>query len=108
MKNKMSKIVNRVALGTTGIVTAANCFAGKVFALSSGVGDQTGNYKNGVRQLVGYVGGLVGLGIIAFGVFNIVIAIRNEDAEGRNKALLNLVTGAALTGIAAILAVFLK
>lgn len=107
MKRNMSTVMNRIAGSTAGIVTAVNLYLGQAFAIDSGVKDLTGNYKSGIKAVVGYIGGLIGLGIVAFAVFNLVMAVRNEDSEGRNKALLNLVAGAALTAISAILAVFL-
>ena len=110
MKNKFNKIkekINKVFL-TLGTASAtASILVSEAFAAGAFQGaDISKNMKSGALRLISGAAGIIGLIWVGFGVFNLIMAIRNEDADGRNKAILNLVAGGILTGIGTILTWF--
>lgn len=61
---------------------------------------------NGTKDLFGNIGTWGG-GLYAIGaIFTLILAIRNEDNEGRNKALLNLLAAIALLSTSVIIKLF--
>lgn len=61
---------------------------------------------SGAKTLFGVIG-TYGGGLYAIvAVFTLVLAIRNEDNEGRNKAILNLLAAIALLSMGVILNLF--
>ena len=61
---------------------------------------------DGAKSFIGTAGTFVGAIWVIAAVFTLVMAIRNEDNEGRNKALLNVVCGGVLCSLSLILALF--
>lgn len=62
----------------------------------------------GVKNLFATIG-TYGGGLYAIvAIFTLVLAIRNEDNEGRNKAILNLLAAIALLSMGVILNLFFK
>lgn len=59
-------------------------------------------FKTTIGNLGTYGGGLYTVGAI----FMLVLATRNEDGEGRNKAILHLLAAIALLSIGAIIKLF--
>ena len=78
----------------------------KATSFSAYSGTSSTSIMNGVITLLGtigtYGGGLYG----AAAVFTLVLALRNEDNEGRNKALLNLMAAIGLLAMGVILKLF--
>jgi hypothetical protein len=72
------------------------------FAEFSGAKSSSG-IVNGVIDFVGIIGTYGGAMYGAFAVYTLILAIRNEDNEGRNKAILNLVAAIALIATSSIL-----
>ena len=61
---------------------------------------------SGAKDLFGTIG-TYGGGLYAIvAIFTLVLAIRNEDNEGRNKAILNLLAAIALLSMGAIIKLF--
>ena len=89
------------------IATSAGMLMSTGFAsFAGGVEDQTAKIKGGTIDLIQAVGGVLGLIWILWGIFSLIMAIRNEDSEGRNKAILNIVAGGVLTAFDVIWAFF--
>ena len=108
LKTNLTNSINKIAYAWSALLVASNVYAGQAYAstLNGAPSKLDAKLKSGFIAIIKYVGGFVGFGILAFGIYNLVLAIRNEDSEGRNKALLNIVAGAVLTSIAAVLTVF--
>ncbi len=75
-----------------------------------GFAEYTGTNGNkivgGTRELFGKIGTWGGGLYAAAAGFTLILAIRNEDNEGRNKAILNLVCAIALLSTGAIISLF--
>ena len=88
--------MNKLALAT-----------GRVAALFSEYqGTNANQVVNGVKKLFGTVGTWGGALYLIFAIFTLVLAIRNEDNEGRNKAALNILAALALLSFSTILNMF--
>lgn len=104
-KNKTDKRVMAGAVALSTLVPATT----PVFAAGGSWG-YTGMSRDGVmtgfkETMIGAAQYLGGMWAIA-AVFFLVMALRNEDNEGRNKAAINLVAGIALLGFGTILNLF--
>ncbi len=107
MKNKFKERINKVflTLGTASATTSI--LVSEAFAAGAFQGaDLSKNMKSGALRLITGAAGIIGLIWVGFGIFNLIMAIRNEDADGRNKAILNLVAGGVLSGISVVLGWF--
>ena len=100
LKNKiMAAATTGMAVVSTTIPTYANQF-------SAYSGTDSTKIMNGVINFFGTIGTWGG-GLYAIAaVFTLILAIRNEDNEGRNKALLNLLAAIALLSLGVILKLF--
>lgn len=109
MNKKLQKPVNKLKGLTTALSTAilmlpATSFADDGFNKYNGTsGDKI---VGGVRDFIGKIGTWAGGLYAAVAIFTLILAIRNEDNEGRNKAALNLVAAIALTFTSAIIGLF--
>lgn len=124
MKNqitgKITGAINKVSMfagawATTGLMMLENTMAAtkKPAASSkpatfSGYGNAPDGTTvvNGAKTFIGTAGTFVGAIWVVAAVFTLVMAIRNEDNEGRNKALLNVVCGGVLCSLSLILNLF--
>lgn len=61
---------------------------------------------DGTKSFMGTAGTFIGAIWVIAAVFTLVMAIRNEDNEGRNKALLNVVCGGVLCSLSLIFTLF--
>lgn len=61
---------------------------------------------SGTKELFGTIGTWGGGLYAVVAVFTLILAIRNEDNEGRNKAILNLVAAIALLSTGVIINLF--
>lgn len=61
-------------------------------------------FKNFFGTIGTYGGGMYAVGAI----FAIILAVRNEDTEGRNKAILNFLAAIGLLSIGLIIKLFFK
>lgn len=67
------------------------------FGTSDSYGEVTGDtIVDGVKTFFGKVGFWGGILWAIVAIYTLVLAVRNEDNEGRNKAILNLVAAIAL------------
>lgn len=104
-KEVVKGIICKVMVGTA----ILNVYAGNVLAkFGDGQKDMTGNITSGTKKLVAAFGYVLGVPLMIYAIYSIVLANRNEDSEGRNKGLLNLVTGGALTAMGTIVTFFIK
>lgn len=63
---------------------------------------------DGAKNLFGTIGTWGGGLYAVAAIFTLILAIRNEDNEGRNKAILNLLAAIALLSMGAIIKLFFK
>ena len=117
MKNqitgKITGAVNKASMFTgawltAGLMTLENTMAANNgFTGYANAPDGT-TVVDGAKSFIGTAGTFVGAIWVIAAVFTLVMAIRNEDNEGRNKALLNVVCGGVLCSLSLILALFFK
>ena len=109
MTEKLRQTLNKGAMTLT---TAATVLSMKTTALA-GIftayqGTDGNKIMEGVKNLFATIG-TYGGGLYAIvAIFTLVLAIRNEDNEGRNKAILNLLAAIALLSMGVILNLFFK
>lgn len=76
------------------------------FLFSGYSGTNSNKIMDGAKNFIGAIG-TYGGGLYAIvAVFTLILAIRNEDNEGRNKAVLNLVAAIALLSTGTIINLF--
>ena len=97
------------AVATTGVSAHADVgIAGSGSLNSNGLANlnQSSVVANSINLFITIAswGGLI---FTAAAIIALVMAVRNEDLEGRNKAILALVTGAALTSAGFIIGAFM-
>ena len=107
MTKKLTQTVNKVVLAATTMMTVlsvkTNVFAATFTPYQ---GTNANKIMSGAKQLFSTIG-TYGGGLYAIvAVFTLVLAIRNEDNEGRNKAILNLLAAIALLSMGIILDLF--
>lgn len=83
-----------------------NCLP--LLAFSSFKGTDGDKIVSGTKDLFGTIGTWGGGLYAVVAVFTLILAIRNEDNEGRNKAILNLVAAIALLCTGVIIPLFFK
>ena len=114
MKNqitgKITGAINKASMFTgacltTGLMMLENAMAADSFTGYSNAPDGT-KVVDGAKSFIGTAGTFVGAIWVIAAVFTLVMAIRNEDNEGRNKALLNVVCGGVLCSLSLILSLF--
>lgn len=71
-------------------------------------GASTSSVMDGAKDFLGHAGTYIGGVWAVAGALWLVMCIRNEDNEGRNKALLNVVCGALLLSFSTIIKLFMK
>ena len=88
------------------IALALVCFF--AFVMASGVvpafadgDDALGNVMNVVIELITKAALYIGIAIVLWGVFQIVLAFRREDSEGISKQITTVVVGSILVGFGA-------
>ena len=109
MTEKLRQTLNKGAMTLT---IAATVLSMKTTALAGSFTAYQGTDGNkimeGVKNLFATIG-TYGGGLYAIvAIFTLVLAIRNEDNEGRNKAILNLLAAIALLSMGVILNLFFK
>lgn len=102
-KNKTDKRVMAGAVALSALIPATTpVFAGSWgYTGMSGDGVMTG-FKGTMIGAAQFLGGMWAIAAVFF----LVMALRNEDNEGRNKAAINLVAGIALLSFGTILNLF--
>lgn len=91
-------------VATTATALAVNIVASASFSAYNGTSGT--KIVNGVKNFVGTIGTWGGGMYAAVAIFTLILAIRNEDNEGRNKAILNLVAAIALLSTGTIIQLF--
>lgn len=114
MKNqitgKITGAINKASMFTgacltTGLMMLENAMADGDFPGYTNAPDGT-KVVDGAKSFLGTAGTFIGAIWVIAAVFTLVMAIRNEDNEGRNKALLNVVCGGVLCSLSLIFALF--
>lgn len=109
MTEKLRQTLNKGAMTLT---TAATVLSMKTTALAGSFTTYQGTDGNkimeGVKNLFATIGTYGGGMYAIVAIFTLVLAIRNEDNEGRNKAILNLLAAIALLSMGVILNLFFK
>lgn len=90
----------------TKIAYSINCGLMPLLSFSAYNGTSGDKIVDGVKRLFGIIGTWGGGLYAVAAVFSLILAIRNEDNEGRNKALLNLLAAIALLFTAFIINLF--
>lgn len=75
-------------------------------AFSEYSGTNGNKIMEGAKKLFGTIGTWGGGLYAIIAIFTLVLAIRNEDNEGRNKAILNLLAAIALLSMGTIINLF--
>ena len=108
VKNKVQKAALAVGTAVTTLMVGGPVWATTGALDSTQFSTVTGDsIVQGVSKFLGKAGFFGGLIYAAIAAFTLVLAIRNEDNEGRNKAALNLVCAIILLGFGTILTFFL-
>ena len=89
-----------------GIATVATSVTAHASTFNSYTGTSGNKIVSGVKEFFGTIGTWGGGLYAAAAIFTLILAIRNEDNEGRNKALLNLVAAIALLSTGVIIKLF--
>ena len=117
MKNqitgKITGAVNKASMFTGACLTTGLMMLENAMAEGGGFTGYTNapdgaKVVDGTKSFMGTAGTFIGAIWVIAAVFTLVMAIRNEDNEGRNKALLNVVCGGVLCSLSLILALFFK
>lgn len=109
LKHFTSNLKRPVAAALATVATTATALAGNIVAsasFSAYNGTSGTKIVNGVKNFVGTIGTWGGGMYAAVAIFTLILAIRNEDNEGRNKAILNLVAAIALLSTGTIIQLF--
>lgn len=113
-ENKKGKLITaltnaKMQLGTAAIAVAAgstSVFASSFDAYSNG-SINGGSIMTSLAKVVSTLGTYIGGAYLILSILTLILAIRNEDNEGRNKAILNMVAAMALFSLGAILKIFM-
>lgn len=107
-KNKLTKVSGRAKMAILSLTTGAMMFPATAHAsgFNSYSGASGNSIMNGIKNFYGTAGTWGGGFYAAGAIFALILAIRNEDNEGRNKAALNLVAAIALLSTGAIIKLF--
>lgn len=95
---KVNKKILVATLLVTQVITPVIANAGYNLSADSVIG--------GFIKFIKQAGLWAGIPWTGGSIFALVLSIRNEDAEGRNKAILSLVCAIALLGIGTVLSLF--
>ena len=108
LKNERLKRIGAKA-STLAMMLSTAVMTTNVYADPSGGGaivdpgiDASG-LKTGFIKLIGHAGQWGGFFYMLGGVFAFVLALRNEDTEGRNKAIMNIIAAVLLLSFGTIL-----
>ena len=109
MTEKLRQTLNKGAMTLTTAATVVSMRTTELAGSFTAYQGTDGNkIMEGVKNLFGTIG-TYGGGLYAIvAIFTLVLAIRNEDNEGRNKAILNLLAAIALLSMGVILNLFFK
>lgn len=116
MKNKITgkitSIGNKITMTAGTVFGVANMILGWTMCpvradFEDYKGASTTSVMDGAKNFLGHAGTYIGGVWAVAGALWLVMCIRNEDNEGRNKALLNVVCGALLLSFSTIINLFM-
>lgn len=94
----MRKWYNKLAYASAaGLGTAAAVMP--VALASSGNGIQTSNILKSLLQYVFKIFRYIGLILVAWGIGQLVLAFKNDDADSKSRAIMTIVAAAMLFGL---------
>ena len=123
MKNKITgkitSIGNKITMTAGTVFGVANMMLGWTMCPVRAEGSDSGSFgdysgattvsvMDGAKDFLGHAGTYIGGVWAVAGALWLVMCIRNEDNEGRNKALLNVVCGALLLSFSTIIKLFMS
>ncbi len=104
---EMVRSLNKKAMGVSATVAAAiTPVMANAGSFTSYSGTNADKIVTGFKSFIGTIGTWGGALWAASAVFAIILSMRNEDTEGRNKAVLNLICAIALLSAGAIINLF--
>jgi len=110
LKTKVKAAVTAAATGMVTLATSVPVMATSQFGdgtrFSGYSGMDGSSIMNGMINLFAAVGTYGGGLYAIIAIFTLVLAIRNEDNEGRNKAVLNLLAAIILLAMGTVLNLF--
>lgn len=114
ISERMKKLRTKAAVMAMGVSTAVMSMTANVYADNPAPageswttpGIDASGVKNGMIQLFKNIGLWAGFFYLVGAVFALVLALRNEDTEGRNKALMNMIAAIVLLSFGAVLSNF--
>ena len=103
MKGLLTKVrLNARALKIAGGSMVTALVTSMSFALASGATATTGTAEALVKNLLGYVFAIfryIGWLLLAWGIGQLILAFKNEDADSKSRAMMLLVVAVILTVI---------
>jgi len=106
LKTKAKAAMSAVTTGAMVAMMNIQAFATTGGGFTAYGGTDANKIMDGTKNLFGTIG-TYGGGLYAIvAIFTLVLAIRNEDNEGRNKAILNLLAAIALLSMGVIINLF--
>ena len=117
-ENKKGKLMAALTNAKMQLGTAAIAIAtGSTSVFANNTGNSFTPYSNGnisgtsimksLATVVSTLGTYVGGAYLILSILTLILAVRNEDNEGRNKAILNMVAAMALFSLGAIIKIFM-
>ena len=106
MKGLLTKVrLNARALKIAGGSMVTALVTSMSFALASGATATTGTAEALVKNLLGYVFAIfryIGWLLLAWGIGQLILAFKNEDADSKSRAMMLLIVAVILTVIGTI------
>jgi len=104
---EMIRSLNAKAMGVSATVAAAlTPVMAHAASFNSYSGTDGNKIVEGVKKLFGTIGTWGGAIWLISAVFALILSIRNEDTEGRNKCILNILAAIALLSTTGIINLF--
>lgn len=108
---KISTAINSVKVRTAAMAATATAallpvISNAATGMTSYTGTTSAKIVEGLRNFIGTIGTWGGGLYAIVAIFTLVLAIRNEDNEGRNKAILNLLAAIALLSMSLVINFF--
>ena len=111
IKETKNKLVFKACCGLAIVTDALALTPATAYAANNGItgysnGSNSNDMKNMTNGLIDQIAALmtyVGAVVLAVGIIQVIMAFKNEDADGKTRGMLVAVTGIALIAIRSIL-----
>ena len=97
MKEKVTKVVNKAMLPVTSFAMAACLMPMPVFA--NDINAQAGNLVNNLVGIIAMFGRYIGIALGAWGIIQLALAFKNEDADSKSRALMLIIASIILFNV---------